>query len=230
MRIFRKQMYVSTIVIIVAVLAMACGVAPEQENNQLQEQAVQMGSAPTIIIQPGQLQPAPERAAQQESDWDNEESIRGGLRLLATYDSSGPDAWDVAAHPLVYFTSEGTEDANPAYDENAPYFVGFHIIDAYSKEVVASFLLEEGIMGGDNNRFPHGFVTSPDGKWGYFGWGERTPEGEDIFPVGIVNIRTLKLDKVLMTGTQPGQELTSVQTQGRFTTFRRSGIGKATLA
>lgn len=192
MRIFSKQMYVLASVIIIAMLAMACsgGDAAEQE-------AAQTSSAKTIVVQAGELQPAPE-GAQQQSEWDTAESIRGGLRLLATYDSSGPDAWDVKAHPLVYMTSEGTEDTNPAYDENAPYFVGFHIIDAYSKEVVASFILEEGIMGGKNNRFPHGFDVSPDGKWGYFGWGEAGPDGEDIFPVGIVNMRTLKLDKVVV--------------------------------
>lgn len=198
MRIFRKQMYVLAIVIIVAMLAVACrgGDAAEQESAQT-------SPAANIVVQPGELQPAP-AGAQAESDWDTAESIRGGLRLLATYDSSGPDAWDVAAHPLVYMSSEGTEDANPAYDENAPYFVGFHIIDAYSKEVVASFILEKGIMGGDNNRFPHGFDVSPDGKWGYFGWGERTPDGEDIFPVGIVNMRTLKLDKVVVMDRTTG--------------------------
>ncbi len=205
MKFFKQHKYVFAIVIVVSMLAMACGgaVLPEQEGEQVNEQAVQTGSTTTVIVQPGQLQPAPEGAAQQ-SEWDTDESIRGGLKLFATYDSSGEDAWDVEAHPLVYMSSEGTESANPAYDDTAAYFVGFHIIDAYSKEVVASFLLTEGVAGGDNTRFPHGFDVSPDGKWGYLGWGEVTPEGEDLFPVAIVNMRTLKLDKVVVMDRSTG--------------------------
>ncbi len=64
---------------------------------------------PTLVVQAGQLAPPPPAA--QPTGWDTPESIRGRLKLLATYDSSGPDAWDVEAHPLVYFTSEGVETA-----------------------------------------------------------------------------------------------------------------------
>ena len=62
------------------------------------------------------------------------------MTQLATYDSSGPDAWDVEAHPVVYFTSEGV-GANP---NGGSGMSGIHIIDAYSKEVVASALFDLG--------------------------------------------------------------------------------------
>src|SRR5688572_14488682 len=77
------------------------------DNAALRQQLAAM--APTQVVQAGQLAPAP--AAAQPSAWDTPESIRGRIRLFATYDSSGPDAWDVRAHPLVYFTSEGVEKA-----------------------------------------------------------------------------------------------------------------------
>ena len=98
--------------------------------SQLQAQLASM--APGSLIQTGQLVPAPAGSA--PTGWANEESVRGGLTLMAQYDSSGPDAWDVAAHPLVYITSESA--SNPNRDREAPYFAGFQLIDAYSKEVM----------------------------------------------------------------------------------------------
>ena len=77
----------------------------QSDRAALQQQIATM--APTQVVQAGQLAPPPQTA--QPTGWDTPESIRGRLRLLATYDSSGPDAWDAAAHPLVYFTSEGVE-------------------------------------------------------------------------------------------------------------------------
>lgn len=208
MKIFRRKMNVLVIVVIVAAMAMSwvAGASAKQNSGQPELQVAQTDPI-MIVVQPEELKPVADLAAEQAA-WDNDESIRGGLHLWAAYDSSGPDAWDVKAHPLVYMTSEGTEDANPAFDKDAPYFVGFHIIDGYSKEVVVSFLLKQGISGGPNNRFPHGFDVSPDGKWGYFGWGENTPEGDPLFPVAIVNMRTLKLDKIVVMDRKTGWSIT----------------------
>src|SRR5688500_10425510 len=77
--------------------------ALQSENRALRQQLAAM--APTTVIQAGQLAPPPPAA--QATGWDTPESIRGKIRLLATYDSSGPDAWSAAEHPLVYVTSEG---------------------------------------------------------------------------------------------------------------------------
>ncbi|MDA1258906.1 MAG: hypothetical protein O3C10_13855 [Chloroflexi bacterium] len=151
-------------------------------------------TAPVTIVQTGQL--LPPVAGMAPSGWDTDESIRGGLHLLAEYDSSGPDAWSAAEHPLVYFSSEGTESSSITYDENAPYFAGFHIVDAYSKNVIGSFKVEETID--PVTSFPHGTGISPDGKWAYVGWRQTPEDGGDPYGVlAVVNIRTLKIDKLL---------------------------------
>jgi hypothetical protein len=158
------------------------------------------------VIQTGELAAPIEPVAIGADGWTNEESMRGGLHLVAEYDSTGDDWWDVAAHPRVYFTSESYANDNPAI-EDVENFIGWHVIDIYTKEVVASALYE---YQGNITRGPHGVGVSPDGKWGYVGWSE-TPEdsadvptsefgpGERISYVGIINVRTGKLDKLLMT-------------------------------
>ncbi|MDP2728918.1 MAG: hypothetical protein Q8O55_00320 [Dehalococcoidales bacterium] len=163
----------------------------EQELASLQAQI--KGMAPVTIIETGQLQPAP--AGAKPSGWDTAESIRGGLKLVATYDSSGPDAWSAADHPLIYVSSEGTEQSSPTYDEKAPYFAGFFIVDAYTKQNVASALFNVGL---EITRFPHGVMVSPDGKWAYVGWAQKDTAGKTEGVVAIVNMRTLKMDKLLM--------------------------------
>src|SRR5688572_2272470 len=104
----------------------------QSENRALRQQLASM--APTLVVQAGQL--APMAPAGQATGWDTPESIRGRLKLLATYDSSGPDAWDAKAHPLVYFTSEGVE--------TRPMKSGVHVIDAYDKKIIASALFDLG--------------------------------------------------------------------------------------
>jgi mono/diheme cytochrome c family protein len=155
----------------------------ESDKKALQQQLASM--APTMVVQAGQLAPPP--PGMQSTGWDTPESIRGRLKLLATYDSSGPDAWDVKAHPLVYFTSEGVE--------TRPLKSGVQVIDAYAKKVIASALFD---LGEEVTENPHGVGISPDGRWLYFGQMQRvraTGQGRTVLL--IVNARTLKLDKVL---------------------------------
>lgn len=145
-----------------------------------------------------------------QDGWATPESERGGLYLLQQYDSSGPDAWSAADHPLVYFTSESHENPNP--NKQAGNFVGFHIIDGHTKELVASAHFS---YQGEPQRGPHGVGVSPDGKWAYVGWSELI-DGEQIGLVGIVNVRTMKLDKVLKQqsyyqGTMRSQRLHHIQ-------------------
>ncbi len=147
------------------------------------------------VVQAGQLQPAP--AAAQLTGWDTPESIRSGLRVAATYDSSGPDAWDVKAHPLVYYTSEGQGYGHrPSATDKLP---GLQVIDAYTKQVVASPQFD---MGFKAHGTPHGLGASPDGKWLYVATGEGAHamlSGEGTARLLIVDARTLRLAMTLTT-------------------------------
>jgi len=155
----------------------------QSDKEALQQQLASM--VPTMVVQAGQLAAAPQAA--QPSGWDTPESIRGRIRLLATYDSSGPDAWDVRAHPTVFITSEGVEKGARKS--------GLYVIDAYSKQVVASALFD---LGEETTENPHGVGISPDGRWLYLGQMHRVrATGQMRTVLMIVNARTLKLDKVL---------------------------------
>lgn len=157
--------------------------ALQSDKEALQQQLASM--VPTMVVQAGQLATPPSSA--QPSGWDTPESIRGKLRLLSTYDSNGPDAWDVRAHPTVFITSEGVE--------KGPRKSGLYVIDAYSKQVVASALFD---LGEDTTENPHGVGISPDGSWLYLGQMHRVrATGQMRTVLMIVNARTLKLDKVL---------------------------------
>ena len=167
----------------------APGVSPsdiatlKSDKTALQQQLAAM--APTTVVQAGQLAPPPPTA--QPTGWDTPESIRGRLRLLATYDSSGPDAWDVRAHPTVFITSEGVEKGARKS--------GLYIIDAYTKQVAGSALFD---LGEEVTENPHGVGISPDGQWLYLGQMHRVKATGQVRTVlMIVNARTLKLDKVL---------------------------------
>ena len=159
----------------------------EADKAALQQQIASM--APTTVVQAGQLAPPPPTV--QPTGWDTPESIRGRIRLFATYDSSGPDAWDVAAHPMIFFTSEGV-GSNP---KGGTPKSGVQIIDAYTKEVVASALFD---LGEEVTQNPHSAGMSPDGRWLYIGQMHRVKAtGEQRTVLLIINARTLKLDKVL---------------------------------
>ena len=143
------------------------------------------GMTPTRMVQAGQLAAPPPNAP--PSGWDTAESLRGRLQLLATYDSSGPDAWDVKTSPLVYFTSEGVE--------RSPLRSGVQVIDAYTKKVIASALFD---LGEEVTENPHGVGISPDGRWLYIGQMQRlkaTGRGRTVLM--IINARTLKLHMTL---------------------------------
>jgi len=158
------------------------------------------------VVQSGVAAAPVEPVAIGADGWTNEESVRGGLHLVAEFDDymDGPDAWDIAAHPRVYFTSESY--ASNYFDDTAEgqareaaddweNFIGWHAIDAYSKEVVASALYQ---YEGSISRGPHGVGVSPDGQWGYVGWSESVdPDAPRVNYVGIVYTKTMKLAKIL---------------------------------
>ena len=172
------------------------------------------------VVQAGNLQPAP--AGAQLSGWDTTESMRAGVRLLATYDSSGPDAWDPAAHPLVYMTSEGKGyDHRPSKSNKLP---GIQVIDANTKKMVASRLFD---LGKEITMEPHGLGISPDGKWVYIGSADRdtaTKEARNL--ILIINARTMKLDTVLTHPTQRLHHIMSFKDwQGRDRVVLQLGFG-----
>lgn len=129
-----------------------------------------------------------------QDGWATSEAERGGLSLLTQLDSSGPDAWNPAEHPLIYISSEASDNYNPELDPNAPFFGGFHIVDAYTKEVITYGHYSNG---GEVRSGPHGVVTSPDGQWAYVGWSEMVDD-KRMGLLGVVNMRTMKLDKILV--------------------------------
>lgn len=160
-------------------------------QNQITE--LQKNTKPNIVtvVQSGQLQSAP---ATQPTGWDTAESIRGGLKLLATYDSSGPNAWDPVAYPLVYITSEGPAKEGSPGTNKLP---GVQVIDAYGKKVIASALFD---LKSGTNGSPHTAGISPDGKWLYIQGGASDPD--KLERVLIINAKTLKLDMVLGLAAQ----------------------------
>jgi DNA-binding beta-propeller fold protein YncE/mono/diheme cytochrome c family protein len=191
------QQFAYIIAILVAVTAAGCTaqgatqsalITLESDKQALQQQLAAM--APTMVVQAGQLAPPP--AAAQPTGWDTPESIRGRIKLLATYNSTGPDAWDVKAHPLVYFTSEGVESGRNGSTSNKS---GVQVIDAYTKKVIASALFD---LGEEVTENPHGVGISPDGRWLYIGQMQRlkaTGQGRTVLM--IINARTLKLEMTL---------------------------------
>lgn len=130
-------------------------------------------------------------------DWANEESARGGLYLVGQFDSSGPNAWDPAEHPLIYITSESNFNPNPNKTIEGG-FAGFQLIDGYTKKEVANFVGVTTPKASGLRGAPHGVDVSPDGKWAYIGWSEVDDSVTKYTSyVAIVNMHTLKLDKLL---------------------------------
>jgi sugar lactone lactonase YvrE len=169
------------------------------------------GSAVNLIVQAGQLQPPPAAAA--PTGWDTEASVKAGVRLVATYDSGGPNAWSPQDHPLVFITSEGRGYAG-TYSQTYS-LAGLQIVDAYSKQPVASAAFD---LGFKTMATPHGLAVSPDAQWIYV----PTGDGDQPWAVSrgggrllVVNARTLKLDRVLGSEEGPHHVKGFVDWQGR---------------
>lgn len=153
-------------------------------------------------------------AQAQDDGWATDWSKKLGLALLAEFDSSGPPAWDPVAHPLVFFTTEG-----PGYSgqlsktHNLP---GVAIIDANTREPIASAAFE--LEGGEPGKYfePHGLGVSKDGRWIYLPTGVSAGFGD----VGtgrllIIDALTLKLNKVLSAPTNPHHAKAFTNSEGK---------------
>jgi hypothetical protein len=91
---------------------------------------------------------------------------------------------------MVYVSSEGGVPFGAPSGTTALY-PGLHLIDAYSKEAVASVNYNLGATVS-----PHTVGVSQDGKWFYLE-GARSIDGKTEIVVFVINARTLKIDKVL---------------------------------
>ncbi len=146
-----------------------------------------------------------------QEGWETEWSRMLGVSLLAEYDTDGAPAWDAAAHPLVFISSEGPGYSGLLSGLTEP---GLAILDANTREAVASahFSLE----GVEAYFEPHGLGVSPDGRWIYLPTGTSPGFGD----VGggrllIIDAKTLKLSKVLSTPTNPHHAKTFTDANGR---------------
>ncbi len=216
------RIWLPTLLVLIALLAVACGGVSQDDYDameaQLQEQID--NAAPSILVQAGQLQPVLIDAA--PTGWDTAASIRSNVKLLATYDSTGPAAWDPREHPTVFITSEGKGYAS--FTSDTYRAAGLQMIDAVTKEIVASAAFDLGyeLMG-----TPHGLGMSPDGRWIYV----PTADGDQPWTASggagrilVVDSKTLKLSQVIQTERGPhhiraftdwqGNDRVIVETQG----------------
>lgn len=129
-----------------------------------------------------------------DDNWTTPLATKLGVRLEATFDSSGPDAWDPKKHPNVFITSEGPGYGGLLSGVKLP---GLAIIDADTRQVVAHRSYDVLKLGFQNVFEPHGLGVSADGKWIYLPTGEGSFGTENKGAFLIINARTLKLDKVL---------------------------------
>ena len=139
-------------------------------------------------------------AAVAQDAWTTPVATKLGITLEKTFDSNGPDAWDPKKHPLVFVSTEGPGYGGLLSGVTLP---GIAIIDADTREPVASQHYDVLAWGWKNAFEDHGVGVSPDGKWIYLPTGEGTFGTEGAGRLLIINARTLKLDKVLHAKGNP---------------------------
>jgi len=148
----------------------------------------QMGSgAPSIIVQSTVDSPT---GTQTPEGWQTPAAVKANVQLLASYDTSAvPNAWDPAAHPHVFITSEGNGYAG--FYSEVYTVAGFQIIDADTKQHVFSAGFD---LGYESMGTPHGLGVSPDGRWIYVPtsdgkqpWQLNSPDGGRILVVDALN-------------------------------------------
>lgn len=152
--------------------------------------------------------------AKQKAAWENEWTEKVGIELEYDLDSSGPDAWDSKTHPLVFITTEGPGYGGLLSGVTLP---GLAIIDADTREVVASQNYDLLSWGWKNVFEPHGLGVSPDGKWIYLPTGEgsfTTTTGGHAGRFLVINARTLKIDKVIQLSGQAHHAKSYVSPEG----------------
>jgi DNA-binding beta-propeller fold protein YncE len=138
--------------------------------------------------------------AKSADTWTTPLATKLGVKLEKSFDSSGADAWDPKKHPLVFITTEGPGYGGLLSGVTLP---GIAIVDAETREIVASQSYDVLAWGWKNVFEPHGVGVSPDGKWIYLPTGEGTFGSAGVGRLLIINARTLKVDKVLQLQGNP---------------------------
>jgi DNA-binding beta-propeller fold protein YncE len=217
---FKTHTIAVLIIIVAALVVVGCNTG-----------ASSTASEPQIIIQTGKLEPA--AAPEGPSGWDTEFSQRLGIKLLASFDSSGDPAWDPAEHPTVFITSEGPGYGGFLSTVTTP---GLTIIDADTHEIVATRHYDLGI---EEYFESHGLGVSYDGQFIYVptgvvkagvmtqpdlgGAGESggvpttDPEVDAELPGRwlVINARTLKLHQIIGTRSVPHHAKTFKNAEGQ---------------
>ncbi len=181
------------LIALVGILAAACG-----------------GGEGQSIVQVANWQPEPPASAA-PTGWDTEWSQLMGVRLLQTFDSSGPALWDAGKHPLVYFASEGPGYGGLTSDVTLP---GYHAIDAKTREVLAAPHFNIGPSAKESKEThdvegqffePHGLGVSPDGQYVYIptAAGTSFSGSKEAGRLLVINARTGKLAQVLQVPGRP---------------------------
>jgi hypothetical protein len=167
-----------------------------------------------LIATAASAAPPKTATAKQKAAWENEWTEKVGIELEYDLDSSGPDAWDSKAHPLVFITTEGPGYGGLLSGVTLP---GLAIIDADTREVVASQNYDLLSWGWKNVFEPHGLGVSPDGQWIYLPTGEgsfTTTTGGHAGRFLVINARTLKIDKVIQLSGQAHHAKSYVSPEG----------------
>lgn len=193
--------------VVLPVLAVSAGVAHSAALK-----------VPTHVYQSGTLAPLPATVAPPAPDaWETLESRKiQDMFLIEQLDSSGPDAWDPSAHPLVYITTLGpgygglyAKDWDPVNrvfitDFNVattPAWQGLAIIDANTKEPIIGVEYPDLAPGSTKTNCwgveNHGIGTSADGQWIYVQGYDSRSTTKNKAVLNIINARTLKVDKII---------------------------------
>jgi DNA-binding beta-propeller fold protein YncE len=196
-----KKVVIATGLVGLALGAAGCSTPPATgyecgAGTQVQDKVcVAVAVAPTQIAQVGtSVVPPP---GTPPSGWFTPAAIRLGMVLEKQYDSSGPNAWDPVANPMVFITTVG-----PGYGGKLGGEVkwpGVVVINAETQKVVkyAAFDLSGDGWTPEKVFEPHGLAVSPDGKWIYVPSGKgATPTSSGSYFL-VINAKTLKLDKLL---------------------------------
>lgn len=144
--------------------------------------------------------PAPAPAGATDT-WSTPASKALGVTLLAQLDSSGPAAWDMAAHPLVYVSTNGPGYFNAATMSATQKVPGIAIFDANTYQPVASGgYAAQGVTTGSYSE-NHGVGVSADGKWIYTqgNMPQTVSKADGGAVLLVINAATLKVDKIIQT-------------------------------
>lgn len=199
MRFGRLERRIATILIAAGVMLAIAGVANAGTSTKAAR-----GADPDNLVTLGKQLDSPK-------GWATAIASRNGIKLLGTYDDSGPNAWDPSAHPTVFFTSLGPGYGGFASTNTHP---GVIVIDAKTRKVVTYRTYD---IGNVKTYFEsHGLGVSPDGQWIYIPSGDADKRSQGYGGrVIVVNAKTLKIHQVIQTKSIPHHFKAFTRSDGR---------------